>query len=268
MPTPTPTPEATPSPTPTPSPAPGGGTSARACFNETLTTVGTRYRTVYRYGASENAPATLFDTRVTRRENFEGFDAVRVDTLANGIAVQELPPADPFPRQAEERLTQWLPDTAPNAVALAGFETLRLPEQADLFAPERTRYLPPVNFSFDLAPGGSFAQAWSQFTVAPGGTTFSGTRELTIRYVGREQVTVPAGSFETCRFDATLDAPADLAGSTLSLWIDTGSGLIVRQRGIDGLPNKAGQVTRVNPGPVDADLVMAEINGVAVTAQP
>jgi hypothetical protein len=262
-----PTPTPTPTPAPTPTPTPGSGTSAGACFNPTLTTVGTRYRTVYRYGDAANSPAQLFDTRVVGREAFEGFDAVRIDTLSNAIGPEELPPADPFLREPDERLSQWLPDAAANTLAVAGDETQGAPEQPGLFVPERSRYLPPVNFSFALAPGASFTQAWSQFLSTGGTTTFDGSRELTIRYVGREPLSVPAGTFDTCRFEATLDAPAAAAG-TLTLWIDAGSGLIVRQRGRDVLPNKAGQVTRKKLDPVDADLVMAEINGVSVAALP
>lgn len=88
---------------------------------------------------------------------------------------------------------------------------------------------------YDLEAGQSFQQSYTTTVEnnVPGFGTVTTTTETdeTSTYVGRETVTVRAGTFETCRFDDTVTQTTQGQSSTSqsSNWFDTGSGLLVRQ---------------------------------------
>lgn len=88
----------------------------------------------------------------------------------------------------------------------------------------RTVFTPPwTDTQQVLEPGESVVETWTGTTTTQGQTNpLRGSR--TIRFVARETLTVPAGSFETCRFEQTQPPTP----GTLSTWIARGWGLPVQ----------------------------------------
>jgi hypothetical protein len=96
-----------------------------------------------------------------------------------------------------------------------------------------TTFAPPwVNSQFALQAGQTETDTISSTVVSglqlPGLpdqiSSFSGTSTSTIKYVGRETITVPAGTYEACRFDRTTSPQLPVA----SMWYMAGQGLLIQ----------------------------------------
>lgn len=105
----------------------------------------------------------------------------------------------------------------------------------------KTVWSPPdVDRTAALSPGESFTRAMSEITTT---TTHFGipglpdrvdsvqrTTNTTVKFVGRETVTVPSGTYATCRFDTSVD---NQPGYTTDWRVD-GKGVSVRSITYDG----------------------------------
>jgi hypothetical protein len=89
-----------------------------------------------------------------------------------------------------------------------------------------------VQQEFGLALGQSLKR--TQRGVTTSTTTMNGQSSIattnldlaeTVRWVSRESVTVPAGSFATCRFESTYAASPGLVATT---WVIDGKGIVIR----------------------------------------
>ncbi|MCK5770684.1 MAG: hypothetical protein KAH28_09995 [Algiphilus sp.] len=102
---------------------------------------------------------------------------------------------------------------------------------------------------FDLAPGESYSYT-STYTELGAEVGDDGT--ATVTYVGRETITVPAGTFETCRFDLTTPD-----GYRETEWFGVGNGI---------------EIAGENEGPGEpvtrTELLFAEINGEPIGEAP
>ena len=93
-----------------------------------------------------------------------------------------------------------------------------------------TVYAPPVEFRrATLAVGESYVQEWYGTTTTQGGPVANVEPVRTIEllrdtYWGQEVVTVPAGTFTTCKFSLRHEA----TGDEIIHWVAKGSGLSVR----------------------------------------
>lgn len=90
---------------------------------------------------------------------------------------------------------------------------------------------PPMLVRFDLSPGESYAQTTvSEFRFSDGSTVQSLPSQQTSTYVGRETVSVPAGTLNTCRFEqvSISDGREDEVRRTTT-WYHVGSGLVARE---------------------------------------
>ncbi|MEN0037320.1 MAG: hypothetical protein AAGC78_09635 [Cellvibrio sp.] len=86
---------------------------------------------------------------------------------------------------------------------------------------------------FDLAAGESYTQSYSigTKTVVMGfPVTVTSEHESTVTFKGTESVTVPAGTFNTCRFETSTKTTASGATSTgvSTTWITVNTGVSVR----------------------------------------
>ncbi len=101
---------------------------------------------------------------------------------------------------------------------------------------------------FDLEPGDSFTAT----TTYTDGSANSSTGPYTVTYIGRETVTVPAGTFETCHFQLIA---AENTGTYINdEWLGVGNGLEILETDSDG-----------GSSPVNREeLVSASINGTPV----
>ncbi|QHS09948.1 hypothetical protein [Sinimarinibacterium sp. NLF-5-8] len=210
-------PTASPSPAPavtaTPVPTPTPDVSARACLNPDAYQDGAYIETSTRVLGENGDVESVKDVQIVidADAEFRGEPAIEADTIETSGSVYTIR------RYAELSV----PDDAIfelGHVRSAGYET--------------AYYAPPVVRRFDLQVGDSYEQTYWQRWVwngtvpilPPGMTDHEET--LTITYVGREKVTVPAGTFETCRFEELRVTP--YGGETSIKWIAVGSGALVR----------------------------------------
>ncbi len=112
---------------------------------------------------------------------------------------------------------------------------------------------PPRIFNFDLLPGQTFTQTYTGYLNGIPGSS----QTVVTRYMGRETVTVPAGTFSTCHFEYVISSQN---GSiyTQNAWWAIGNGLAVKQT--DNIVDSTGYVTIQT-----ISLVSANINGINIT---
>lgn len=208
-----PTPTPTPGPT-QPTPEPGGG-AARDCFNPALHAVGTTSKAEYRVSFGDSQSTAVVDYKVNRMAEFNGQAGLveielTITTEGAGSGSQLL----------YERLADDVTYRHGMVIPVAGMPGMTL----------ITAYSPPVEGRrATLGVGESYVQQWNSTTTTQGGPVTNAeavrTREtLTDTYLGQEVVTVPAGTFMTCKFLLRNDG----AGSEITHWVAKGSGLSVR----------------------------------------
>ena len=204
-----------------------GGESARACFNPQLSTVGTRLVWVLRTtdGASGIQLTTTSDILVNRETTFNGHNAIE--------AVAEVDAVASDPTYSSKSTTKTYTSVDADHYSSQAFGTV-----SDVTSPIastlNTKFDPPMEHHYDLDPGQSYTQT---FTVTVDGTataagmsiplpTTTATNKLKRTYVGRDSITVPAGTFETCHFQE--DTTVEGATTTTDLWMTVGSGVEVK----------------------------------------
>lgn len=122
---------------------------------------------------------------------------------------------------------------------------------------------------YDLQPGGSYEQTYRQVSLElEGGTPLyeidsSSADGLTIvrhvTYNGQEAVTVPAGTFDACRFTITEQIPSPMGGVNVESrvnWVAVGHGVLLRSEDVEGDAQRTANVTW--------ELIDAEIDGVTI----
>ena len=110
---------------------------------------------------------------------------------------------------------------------------------------------------YSLAAGASATQTYTITSTA----TFTGLPPInssqsqteTVRYLGRDSVTVPAGTFDTCKFEQTIGTGASAVTSTQ--WTAAGSAAGVTVKSVS--PGDAGSTTTL-------ELKAGTINGSAI----
>jgi hypothetical protein len=203
----------------------GAATSVLAseCRSSMLTTVGTTFRFDYAYsGAATGGISTVGS--VTRLAAFEGqTDATEVDAdtsedfqLTGRAAARQSTNMLSYARQTTDA------DIVYGSV-------LTFTSGADQGAVVRTVFSPPlVDRRFTLSAG----QSTTVTTTATATATLpSGQQQVnqlsetaTVTFTGQEQITVPAGSFRSCRFDVSLAG----AAQPNVIWFQVGSGVVLK----------------------------------------
>ena len=90
-----------------------------------------------------------------------------------------------------------------------------------------TVYSPPfAERRYRLAIGESAAQAYASNLV--GSSTYTAVSSV-ITYVGRETITVPAGTYEACKFETVTPASLPYTGSISTEWVVAGQGISVKR---------------------------------------
>lgn len=117
----------------------------------------------------------------------------------------------------------------------------------------RTVFNPPwTDTQHVLSPGQSVTQTWSGTTTSQGQTSpLQGSRS--IRFVTRETITVPAGTFETCRFEQTQ---ASTTGP-MTTWIARGWGVPVQVQGSATSPGGITRAVRISVDGANIDAAAA-----------
>ena len=201
--------------------------SAVACLNPELTAEGTRISASYsNFNAlSEAGTTTSYVQEVGAKTVFYGNRAMSIITDSISTGDEESVKVSETFISSDQRLAQVF-DYGEISYKVTGNTDLR----TLLFrSPHSVQ-------SFDMEAGDIYVQRWDDRL-----DTWSLLRDVrTIKYYrstlysGRESVTVPAGTFNTCRFelsDNVEDPRLGFSAPTTTLWYDVETGMLVKEQG-------------------------------------
>ena len=204
--------------------------SASQCYNATLySTAGTTLRSVFNYSGPITGTQTVVAT-VNGTVTFEGnstIESTATTTGTNtvsGITVPTDTEVKTYQSAAANGQTTLYGATGRTTQSVAGFA---------FSTTFKTVYSPPfVNLQFTLTAGQTITQNYAgttTTTTAAGATSASTTVNQSLRFVGIESVTVPAGTFSTCKFEQWDNAtPTQITTSYLAV----GNGALVKSTGV------------------------------------
>lgn len=242
-PTPAPSTAPTASPSVSPTPATGGGGSASACYNPTLATEGTQITLTYNStdGGSGGEVDFTDERTVGGNTTFDGRTA-QVTTGTTTSTVSGAGAADGTSVTDTTTYAQ-VNASAPSTNAI-GVHT-----ESDISAAGASGRVitdstirPGRQMRFDLQAGDSYSQTFTTETTTS--TSFGGfpgqetstsiDSSVVTRYVGRSTISVPAGTFEVCRFEVeTTDSGSGSTAETSTEYFAVGSGVLVMQQSGD-----------------------------------
>jgi len=205
------------------------GSTASACFDLALfDTPGTRMTIAYNYVGESGGTETV-ETTVGGMTTFEGHMARETSTLVTGTVSG----SDGFSysstghtygaRTGTAEVTQYgsvsvLTYASSGLTITSSMRTVLTPPYVD------TQYLLAQGASTTATQSGSTTTTTSR-TGAPdetATTAFSVT--TTTKYAGQETITVPAGTFDTCKFESTTDGSPGVT----TAWFIAGKGIHVK----------------------------------------
>lgn len=203
-----------------PGPIPGGGAGAgaRACFNPISAVAGTRFTADTLQTSPSSTITALTDS------------VVMGQTMFSGNLVTEFRSTNSF-INSDQSLLSSADSRSYFRVDNTNFRSFQYGSETTGTAPMQT---PPatnindpfVEISFDLDVGESHTTRFTSGNV-PGPRI---PVEITRTYLGREMVTVPAGTFEACKFATrtTTSAGTSSSSATNEQWFDVGSGFSLK----------------------------------------
>lgn len=225
----------------------GGPTGANnGCFDLSYTDVaGSRIVIDYSYSGGITGSETV-DTLVGNLTTFEGYQAREVSAKTKGTHTETktglsvaVDTENKFylKRTGDAETTQYGGVLTANSTQ-AGF---------NLTTTSRMVWTPPwVDKQYGLAIGGSYTYTQTgTVTMTTGGipglpggtpTTTPVSSTQTVKYVGRESVTVPAGTYNACKFESKTAGSTDLS----TQWVVVGKGVPVKTATTDA----AGKLTQ------------------------
>lgn len=208
---------------------PGDSGSLRDCFNPLLATIGTRTELAYRTTSAAGSIGFSSDLLVTRETAFNGNTVIEsvADTSSSG---------GPAGSDSENRSTVLYTIDASAARSRTFRTSVEAQTVAGTITTEST-FDPFWQTDFGLSPGDSATTDYTVRTAISGLPVPLPPTEATISrtrtYIGRETITVPAGSFSTCLVEETVFSTV---GGTTSeeanvYWFGVGSGVVIREIG-------------------------------------
>jgi len=224
-----------------------GGGSASACFNPQLGVVGTRLLMKLKTtdGASGITVTTDSNTLANQMTTYNGHNALESVSVVDAVA------SDPRFSSKSTTKSYIAVDGGAKTTQLFGTMTETTTPAVSTLT---TKIEPPQIVKWNLDPGESYTQT---FTITTGGTVSAGGMSLPIpettannklkrTYIGRDTVTVPAGTFEACHFQE--DSTVNGTTATTETWFSVGSGV---------------QLKAISDGDVTV-LISASINGTPI----
>ncbi len=202
-----------------PTPNGDGDSSAMACFNAELGSPGTMVSMSYHSESPDGEVPFSYDEIIIGGETYNGMTVNRAstDTVTTGIAAS-----------TSHTDRYFVLGSDPGSVIVYGL-TVEVAAQG-VMTNQATEFVPFLQESFDLEEGESHTFNWTNenTTIVLGfELTTSQAITRTTTYIGRESVTVPAGTFDTCRMEetGTLDGVGSEATTN---WWAVGSGVLVK----------------------------------------
>jgi hypothetical protein len=210
-----------------------------------LDTEGTRTVIAYQTSGAASGNVTV-DSVTGAMTTFEGQQARELSiktTITTSIAGQTTPVDSLVKsyvrRTAEAEITNY-GSSSSNTTAIAGFNST---------VTTKSVYSPPwVDRSYALAAGQSLTASHTSTTtstttitgVPPSTNTSTSTTTQSTKYVGRESVTVPAGTYSACKYETTI------GGVATTQWVIVGKGLPVKSITVTGNTTQTLQATSVS----------------------
>lgn len=183
----------------TPTPTPSGALTADACLNPTLTAVGTVVEITYEETSSDGSIDVVDRSYTMTREVLFGGNYTVERELRNSFVYLLTEPEN------QRRLNY-------------GF---RIPGVVTC------SYDPAIEIQYGLSPDETFAQTVTQSCS----DEHTEQQSFSSTYLGRERVTVPAGTFDTCLFRKSNSLNV---GKTSDQWEAVGSGIQIQRVDNDG----------------------------------
>jgi hypothetical protein len=217
-------------------PGTGGPTGPNnGCYDLALhDATGTRIVVVMQHSGISTGTQTM-DWTVKGPKTFEGQSAIETDFRLSGtMTTQGQSATSDFTTTSYGRATGTAEFTSYGSQSSNSFSA---PGGFTSTSTTKTVYTPPwVSRVFALAVGQSTTETSTSvittttsmtgggITLPPSTTSTTSTTSMTTKFVGREQVTVPAGTYATCKFEITN---VGVAGVTTS-WVIDGKGIPVK----------------------------------------
>ncbi|MEM8490613.1 MAG: hypothetical protein AAF756_07260 [Pseudomonadota bacterium] len=201
---------------------PGSGTgSGSDCWNSALQAEGTTILTTRRSTGIGPSIDTDFEQTIAGSGPFNGRTGRLVTTLSSAMAGGML---------VSGTSRSYFQDVSDARILNLGTETeIDSPDPSIGSTTAVDQYEPPRLERRDLSAGESYTQEFeeTQSTTIDGETTtFIRNIARTVTFDGIESITVPAGTFDACRFTEVEVSAGET--STLQLWYGVGNGLILR----------------------------------------
>jgi hypothetical protein len=196
-----------------------GGDSAKACFNPQLAVVGTRVNQVIRSTDSVSGITltTTSDTLANQMTTYNGHNALESVSEVDAVASNPL-------YSSKSTTKSYIAADADSYSSQAFGTVTHVTSPID--STIGTTINPPREDRYDLDPGQSYTQTYT-VSVSGGPVAIPDTTTTVKRtYVGRESITVPAGTFETCHFQE--DSTVSGTTVTADMWFTVGSGIQIK----------------------------------------
>jgi hypothetical protein len=220
--------------TPTdPNPTPGG--TGNGCFDLSLAeTAGTRTVVDYRQTAAGQTSNMTIDTLIVGPKTFEGHAATEVLTKTT-MAIAGQPQTNEIhsyeKRTGNAQITHYGSEYS-NTTTVPGVSTTTIASKSVATPPWTSGF-------YALAAGQSETVTMTETTNSTSTITFTipgvppitqtntttDTTTVTTKFVGRESVTVPAGTYSACKYETNV------AGVLGTAWYIDGKGLMVKSTG-------------------------------------
>lgn len=198
-----------------------GSDSAKECLNPEFNQDGTHILTEYNTtdGQSGEVLHWTSDATINTGKSFNGFDATE--------QVADVVQTSPTIGTATSQTKSYYSFESDQSVVSSYGAIVQLNDPFPLTT--TLIYDPEIKDSFALKAGESLQQTYTVTTQTSFGN-FESVVDDTRSYFGREQVVVPAGTFESCKFEQkTITTTDGTTTTSISLnWFDVGSGVLLR----------------------------------------
>lgn len=196
----------------------GSSGSALACFDASLQAVGTTVKQVILSSSPEGDIRTTADTELLKNTTYNGNNAVEAKSDVVADASQDF--AD------SESTTYTYTKLADGNKTLRTFGTITETNVPGFGKTTVTTVIEPyMEKRFDLTVNQSYTQTYTVNVESdiPGAPSTSTEVTDKTTYLGRETVTVPAGTFHACKMRTTS------SGDETTTWFAPGNGIMVKQ---------------------------------------
>lgn len=238
-------------PAATPTPPPAAGLSARDCFNPAVLQQGTRYELTYS-GDNQNGQGQVDftqDCTVNGTVTFRGQSTIETECMVTST-VSGAGPGSGSSQSESRGYSQGLAGGFGSQTVGGIVESQSSTQFGTVTTRSEFVYEPPLLSRYDLEVGQSYSNDTTQTTETT--VNFAGTSETntstqsfqsTTTYIGRALISVPAGSFDTCRMDtesSSTDANGQSTTGSSTNYFAVGTGVLVRNESGDSVTELQG----------------------------